>query len=105
MNSITSLHNLTFATNNIEQKFPHPRFQFHEDLTDCIEDTADNFTFNHPDYNHISPDVFESVFFSILQDRIEKLLEDFSTNPDKFIDSQHQQLIDRIAQQYLAEND
>lgn len=96
------------TTSNIRltkrDKIDRLNFELHEDLNDCIEDTADNYTQEHPDYYCLSPDVFEAALFSILKEQIEKVINDFSTNPHQHLTPQQQARLNAIASEYLADS-
>lgn len=68
-------------------------FSFTLNLRDCIQDTADNFVFESPEYCDVPADVFELLLFQAL----EELVEDFSTNPSKYLKSNHLEHIERTA--------
>ena len=75
-----------------------------ENLSDCIEDTADNFIFEHPDYYHLEPQLFESALFQVLKAKIETLIEDFSLHPEKYLSEKNKSEFQAIASQSLAES-
>jgi hypothetical protein len=79
-------------------------FELHEDLNDCMEDTADNYTQEHPEHYCLSSEIFESALFSILKENIEKLIDDFSTSPYQHLTPQQQARLDGIASEYLADS-
>ena len=56
-------------------------YQINEDLTDCLEDTADNYTYKHPEHYCIDSDIFKDFLFEVLKERIEETIADFSLNP------------------------
>lgn len=77
-------------------------FELHEDLNDCIEDTADNYIQEHPDYYWLCSDIFEAALFSILTEHIEQTIANFSSNPYQHLTPQQQARLDAIASEYLA---
>lgn len=84
-------------------KLSEPKYQVVENLDDCIEDTADNYAQDHTEHYCLCSDIFEPALFSFLQQEIEKLTEEFSTNPQKFINDKRQEQLNTIAQEYLIE--
>ncbi len=73
----------------------HPS-SFNIDLDYCIADIADNFVHEKEDYQELPASVIKSFLF----EAIEEFLEDFSTNPDKYISDR---LIERL-NELVAEN-
>ena len=68
-----------------------------EDLNDCIPDTAENLIYDRSEYSQCDSRIFESVLFEVLKDRVRELIEDFSTNPHRYLSPQQQQQLDKIA--------
>lgn len=73
----------------------HPS-SFNIDLDYCIDDIADNFVHEQEDYQELPASVIKSFMFKA----IEEFLEDFSTNPDKYISDR---LVERL-NELVAEN-
>lgn len=96
------------TTSNISftkiDKIDKLNFELHEDLNDCIEDTANNYTQEHPEHYCLSSDIFEFALFSILEENIKKLIDDFSTNPHQHLTPEQQTQLDAIASEYLADS-
>ena len=66
------------------------------DLTDSVSDIAANLIHNS-EYNQLPSDIFESLVFQV----INELVDDFATNPDKYLKPHHQTQIEFIARDYL----
>ena len=80
-------------------------YQIKENLNNCIEDTADNYIYKHPDHYCIDSDIFKDFLFEVLKERIEETIADFSLNPRQYLKPYHQQQLNEIADEYLAEKD
>ena len=68
-----------------------------ENLSNCIPDTAENLVYDRSEYSQCDSRIFESVLFEVLKDRVRELIEDFSTNPHRYLSPQQQQQLDKIA--------
>lgn len=75
-----------------------------EDLADCIEDTADNYVYSHPEHYLVDSTIFQPVLFEALKDRILELIEDFSTSPHKYLKASHQKELAEIAYLYTIDD-
>ena len=68
------------------------------DLEFCIADMADNLVYSREEYIDLSPTVVESFIF----EAINELLEDFSTDPQKYISDRIFRELDRKLQEQEA---
>ncbi len=67
-------------------------------LSDCLEDIAENFIYAESEYSHIPSFVLVPFMFSAINEWI----EEFSTNPEKYISDRLREKIDEAVKEYLA---
>ena len=67
-------------------------------LTDCLEDIAENFIYAESEYSHVPPFVLIPIMFEAVND----LIDEFSTNPEKYINHSLRQKLDETVSEYLA---
>jgi hypothetical protein len=72
--------------------------QYTISLSDCLEDIAENFIYAESEYSHIPPFVLVPLMFEAVND----LIDEFSTNPDKYISDRLREKIDEAVSEYLA---
>ncbi len=67
-------------------------------LSDCLEDIAENFIYAESEYSHVPSFVLVPLMFEAIND----LIDEFSTNPEKYISDRLRQKIDEAVSEYLA---
>ena len=67
-------------------------------LSNCLEDTAENLIYAESEYNQVPSFVLVPIMF----EAINEWIEEFSTNPEKYISSRLRQKIDEAVNEYLA---
>ena len=67
-------------------------------LSDCLEDIAENFIYAESEYSQVPSFVLVPLMFEAIND----LIEEFSTNLEKYINDLHRQKIDEAVREYLA---
>jgi hypothetical protein len=72
--------------------------QFTISLSDCLEDIAENFIYAESEYSHVPSFVLVPLMFEAVND----LIDEFSTNPEKYISNALRQKIDEVVAEYLA---
>ncbi len=72
--------------------------QYTISLEDCLEDIAENFIYAESEYSHVPSCVLIPIMFEAIND----LIDEFSTNPEKYISDRHRQKIDEAVREYLA---
>ncbi len=72
--------------------------QYTISLDDCLEDIAENFIYAESEYSHVPSFVLVPLMFEAIND----LIDEFSTNPEKYISVRLRQKIDEAVSEYLA---
>ncbi len=72
--------------------------QYTISLSDCLEDIAENFIYVESEYSDVPPFVLVPIMFEAVND----LIDEFSTNPEKYISNTLRQKIDETVNEYLA---
>jgi hypothetical protein len=72
--------------------------QYTISLSDCLEDIASNFIYAESEYSHVPSFVLVPLMFEAIND----LIDEFSTNPEKYISNTLRQKIDEVVAEYLA---
>ena len=72
--------------------------QYTISLDDCLEDIAENFIYAESEYSHVPSFVLVPLMF----EAINELIEEFSTNPEKYINHSLRQKLDETVNEYLA---
>lgn len=67
-------------------------------LSDCLEDIAENFIYAESEYSHVPPFVLVPIMFEAVND----LIDEFSTNPEKYISARLREKLDETVSKYLA---
>jgi hypothetical protein len=67
-------------------------------LSDCLEDIAENFIYAESEYSQIPSFVLVPLMFEAVND----LIDEFSTNPEKYISDRLREKIDETVSEYLA---
>ena len=67
-------------------------------LSDCLEDIAENFIYAESEYSHVPPFVLVPIMFEAVND----LIDEFSTNPEKYIGDRLREKLDETVSKYLA---
>jgi hypothetical protein len=67
-------------------------------LSDCLEDIAENFIYAENEYSHVPSFVLVPLMFEAVND----LIDEFSTNPEKYISDRLREKIDEAVSEYLA---
>ena len=67
-------------------------------LSNCLEDIAENFIYAESEYSHVPSFVLVPFMFEAIND----LIDEFSTNPEKYINDRLRQRIDEAVSEYLA---
>ena len=67
-------------------------------LSDCLEDIAENFIYAESEYSQVPPFVLVPLMF----EAINEWIEEFSTNPEKYISDRLRKKIDEAVSEYLA---
>ena len=72
--------------------------QYTISLSDCLEDIAENFIYAESEYSHVPSFVLVPLMF----EAINELIDQFSSNPEKYISDRLRQKIDETVNEYLA---
>ena len=72
--------------------------QYTISLSDCLEDIAENFIYAESEYSDVPPFVLIPLMF----EAINEWIEEFSTNPEKYIGDRLRKKIDEAVSEYLA---
>jgi hypothetical protein len=72
--------------------------QYTISLSDCLEDIAENFIYAESEYTHVPPFVLVPIMFEAVND----LIDEFSTNPEKYINQSLREKLDEVVSEYLA---
>ena len=72
--------------------------QYTISLSDCLEDIAENFIYAESEYSHVPPFVLVPIMFEAVND----LIDEFSTNPEKYIGDRLREKLDETVSKYLA---
>lgn len=72
--------------------------QYTISLSDCLEDIAENFIYAESEYSQVPPFVLVPIMFEAVND----LIDEFSTNPEKYISDRLKEKIDETVSEYLA---
>jgi CRISPR/Cas system-associated protein Cas10 (large subunit of type III CRISPR-Cas system) len=72
--------------------------QYNISLSDCLEDIASNFIYAESEYSDVPPFVLIPLMFDAIND----LIDEFSSNPEKYISKALRQKIDEVVAEYLA---
>ncbi len=72
--------------------------QYTISLSDCLEDIAENFIYAESEYSDVPPSVLIPLMFEAVND----LIDEFSSNPEKYINHSLRQKIDEAVNEYLA---
>lgn len=72
--------------------------QYTISLSDCLEDIAENFIYAESEYSHVPPFVLVPIMFEAVND----LIDEFSTNPEKYISARLREKLDETVSKYLA---
>jgi hypothetical protein len=67
-------------------------------LSDCLEDIAENFIYAESEYSQVPSFVLVPLMYEAIND----LIDEFSTNPEKYISDRLRQKIDEAVSEYLA---
>ena len=67
-------------------------------LSDCLEDIAENFIYAESEYSQVPSFVLVPIMF----EAINEWIEEFSTNPEKYISDRLRKKIDEAVSEYLA---
>jgi hypothetical protein len=76
----------------------HKSDQYTISLSDCLEDIASNFIYAESEYSDVPPFVLIPLMFDAIND----LIDEFSSNPEKYISKALRQKIDEVVAEYLA---
>lgn len=77
---------------------PQQSDQYTISLEDCLEDIAENFIYVESEYSDVPPFVLIPIMFEAIND----LIDEFSSNPEKYISNTLRQKIDETVNEYLA---
>ena len=72
--------------------------QYTISLSDCLEDIAENFIYAESEYSHVPPFVLVPIMFEAVND----LIDEFSTNPEKYIGDRLREKLNETVSKYLA---
>ena len=72
--------------------------QYTISLSDCLEDIAENFIYAESEYSHVPPFVLVPIMFEAVND----FIDEFSTNPEKYISARLREKLDETVSKYLA---
>ncbi len=72
--------------------------QYTISLSDCLEDIAENFIYAESEYSQVPSFVLVPLMF----EAINEWIEEFSTNPEKYISDRLREKIDEAVREYLA---
>ena len=67
-------------------------------LDDCLEDIAENFIYAESEDRHVPSFVLVPLMFEAVND----LIDEFSSDPEKYISDRLRQKIDEAVSEYLA---
>ncbi len=67
-------------------------------LSDCLEDIAENFIYAESEYSQVPSFVLVPIMF----EAINEWIDEFSTNPEKYISVRLRKKIDEAVSEYLA---
>ena len=76
----------------------HKIDQYTISLFDCLEDIAENFIYAESEYSQVPSFVLVPFMFEAVND----LIDEFSTNPEKYINNRLRQKLDEAVKEYLA---
>ena len=71
---------------------------FKTNLKEHAEDIAENFIYAESEYSHVPSFVLVPLMYEAVND----LIDEFSTNPEKYIGDRLRQKIDEAVSEYLA---
>jgi hypothetical protein len=72
--------------------------QYTISLSDCLEDIAENFIYAESEYSHVPSFVLVPIMF----EAVNNLIDEFSSNPEKYINHSLRQKLDEVVSEYLA---
>jgi hypothetical protein len=72
--------------------------QYTISLSDCLEDIAENFIYAESEYSQVPSFVLVPIMFEAVND----LIDEFSTNPEKYVSDRLREKIDETVSDYLA---
>lgn len=72
--------------------------QYTISLSDCLEDIAENFIYAESEYSQVPSFVLVPFMF----EAVNNLIDEFSTNPEKYISDRLREKIDKTVSEYLA---
>lgn len=72
--------------------------QYTISLEDCLEDIAENFIYAESEYSQVPSFVLVPFMFEAINEWIEQ----FSTNPEKYVSDRLRERIDEAVSEYLA---
>jgi hypothetical protein len=72
--------------------------QYTISLSDCLEDIAENFIYAESEYSHVPSFVLVPIMF----EAVNNLIDEFSSNPEKYINHSLRQKLDETVSEYLA---
>jgi hypothetical protein len=72
--------------------------QYTISLSDCLEDIAENFIYAESEYSQVPSFVLVPLMFEAVND----LIDEFSTNPEKYVSDRLRQKLDETVSEYLA---
>jgi hypothetical protein len=72
--------------------------QYTISLSDCLEDIASNFIYAESEYSDVPPFVLIPLMFEAIND----LIDEFSTNPEKYVSDRLREKINKTVSEYLA---
>jgi hypothetical protein len=72
--------------------------QYTISLSDCLEDIASNFIYAESEYSQVPSGVLVPIMFEAVND----LIDEFSSNPEKYISDRLREKIDETVSEYLA---
>ena len=72
--------------------------QYTISLSDCLEDIAENFIYAENEYSHVPPFVLVPIMFEAVND----LIDEFSSNPEKYISDRLREKLDETVSEYLT---
>jgi hypothetical protein len=67
-------------------------------LSNCLEDIAENFIYAESEYSQVPSFVLVPLMF----EAINEWIEEFSTNPEKYINNRLREKMDEVVNEYLA---
>ncbi len=67
-------------------------------LSDCLEDIAENFIYAENEYSQIPSFVLVPLMFEAVND----LIDEFSSNPEKYMSDRLREKLDEAVNEYLA---